>query len=339
MRMAEPRRTVQDVTRTRRTPAHNSYDTCRPSPRRGPSANPTLFIDDPCRDRVCAEVDSLGSRAGIGRIASGPLTIPRLVRLMVGASSTSRAGRPFSSHSPLQWSSPPMTTWKWLAAGLSLVCTTSLCTGPPPAEPGRAGQDAVPASAPADMTAKAAPSRVTAVTVYQGNALVTREVEVPRGQGAGRDRRHAPARPDGRQLALRRGNRRRPRPQHALPHPRRQGGHPQGGPRQGNADPHPQAGGRADAEGDSGHRAEPPVAHQAGELHRRDHAATGREGALEQRGDPGPGQVRHGRRAPRSRRRRSPCSRNCRPTPRRPSSPPASWASSPPGRAGPSATR
>src|SRR3954447_10682812 len=30
---------------------------------------------------------------------------------------------------------------------------------------------------------KSAPSRVTAVTVYQGNALVTREVDVPEGKG------------------------------------------------------------------------------------------------------------------------------------------------------------
>ena len=76
-----------------------------------------------------------------------------------------------------------MTTWKWLAAGLSLFCTTCLAQGPPSAEPGQTSTDAVPAPAPADMTASVAPSRVTAVTVYQGNALITREVEVPQGKG------------------------------------------------------------------------------------------------------------------------------------------------------------
>src|SRR5262249_33681226 len=35
----------------------------------------------------------------------------------------------------------------------------------------------------ADPARKTAPSRVTAVTVYQGNALVTREVDVPTGKG------------------------------------------------------------------------------------------------------------------------------------------------------------
>ncbi len=40
-----------------------------------------------------------------------------------------------------------------------------------------------PAAAPPDSIAKTAPSRVVAVTVYQGNALVTREVDVPAGNG------------------------------------------------------------------------------------------------------------------------------------------------------------
>ncbi len=66
-----------------------------------------------------------------------------------------------------------MTTWKWLAAGLSLVCTTALAQAPAPA----------PASAPGDVPPRSAPSRVAAVTVYQGNALVTREVDVPPGKG------------------------------------------------------------------------------------------------------------------------------------------------------------
>ncbi len=64
-----------------------------------------------------------------------------------------------------------MTTWKWLAAGLSLVCTTALAQAP------------APAPAPVDVPPKSAPSRVAAVTVYQGNALVTREVAVPPGKG------------------------------------------------------------------------------------------------------------------------------------------------------------
>ncbi len=73
-----------------------------------------------------------------------------------------------------------MTTWKWLAASLCLIGTTALAQGPPP---DRIGQEAAPASVPANMIAGVAPSRVTAVTVYQGNALVTRDVEVPKGKG------------------------------------------------------------------------------------------------------------------------------------------------------------
>jgi hypothetical protein len=72
---------------------------------------------------------------------------------------------------------------KWLAAILVVGCATSLTRTSSPA---RAAQDeptAVPASTPAGVVPKSAPSRVTAVTVYQGNALVTREVDVAVGKG------------------------------------------------------------------------------------------------------------------------------------------------------------
>jgi hypothetical protein len=75
------------------------------------------------------------------------------------------------------------TCWKCLAAGLSLLSTTSLAQGQPTAEHNSDGQAAVPAAAPLETTVRTAPSRVAAVTVYQGNALVTRDVEVPQGKG------------------------------------------------------------------------------------------------------------------------------------------------------------
>jgi hypothetical protein len=65
-----------------------------------------------------------------------------------------------------------MMTTKWLTMGLLLVTATSLANG-----------QSTPAPAPTDPPPKSAPSRVTAVTVYQGNALVTREVDVPEGRG------------------------------------------------------------------------------------------------------------------------------------------------------------
>jgi hypothetical protein len=68
-----------------------------------------------------------------------------------------------------------MTTWKWLAAALVFTATSSLAQGP-------AAPDAATAG-PAATTAQTATSRVSAVTVYQGNALVTREVDVPAGRG------------------------------------------------------------------------------------------------------------------------------------------------------------
>src|SRR5206468_2078945 len=50
---------------------------------------------------------------------------------------------------------------------------TVLAQEPPPAAP----------AAAVEAPPKSAPSRVAAVTVYQGNALVTREVDVPEGRG------------------------------------------------------------------------------------------------------------------------------------------------------------
>jgi Domain of unknown function (DUF4139)/N-terminal domain of unknown function (DUF4140) len=76
-----------------------------------------------------------------------------------------------------------MTTWNWLATSLVLSCATALAQGPPPVQPARADQTLGLAFAPADTPATTASSRVSAVTVYQGNALVTREVDVPAGQG------------------------------------------------------------------------------------------------------------------------------------------------------------
>src|SRR5262245_52559136 len=76
-----------------------------------------------------------------------------------------------------------MTTWKWLAISLALGCATALAQGPPSPELAQVDQAPMRAPAPADAPAKTAPSRVSAVTVYQGNALVTREVDVPAGRG------------------------------------------------------------------------------------------------------------------------------------------------------------
>jgi Domain of unknown function (DUF4139)/N-terminal domain of unknown function (DUF4140) len=59
-----------------------------------------------------------------------------------------------------------MTTFRWLAASLAACCTVALAQEPA-----------------AETPPKTATNRVTAVTVYQGNALVTREVDVPAGKG------------------------------------------------------------------------------------------------------------------------------------------------------------
>ena len=63
------------------------------------------------------------------------------------------------------------------------------------------------------------PSRVVAVTVYPQNALVTREVDVPAGQGR-LELVVTPLPPATVNSSLySEGHRRRPRPDHALPHP------------------------------------------------------------------------------------------------------------------------
>lgn len=70
-----------------------------------------------------------------------------------------------------------MTAWKWLAVGV--LSSSAFAQEPAPAEvpkPAPVVEDAPPG--------KTAASRVTAVTVYQENALVTRDVAVPEGKGA-----------------------------------------------------------------------------------------------------------------------------------------------------------
>ncbi len=82
-----------------------------------------------------------------------------------------------------------MAAWRGLVAGI--VCaSTAWAQAPapdsPPAQnpPKAAAPEPPQAPPPEDIPPpKAAPSRVTAVTVYQGNALVTREVAVPEGKG------------------------------------------------------------------------------------------------------------------------------------------------------------
>ncbi|MEO6809006.1 MAG: hypothetical protein ABI353_07825, partial [Isosphaeraceae bacterium] len=60
-----------------------------------------------------------------------------------------------------------MTAWKWLFAGI--VCASTALAQQPAAE------DAPPP--------KPASTSIDAVTVYRGNALVTRKVAVPEAQG------------------------------------------------------------------------------------------------------------------------------------------------------------
>jgi hypothetical protein len=76
-----------------------------------------------------------------------------------------------------------MTPSKWLATILVVSCTTSLPRNSSLAHEAQNEPTASPALSPATAAPKSAPSRVTAVTVYQGNALVTREVNVAEGKG------------------------------------------------------------------------------------------------------------------------------------------------------------
>ncbi len=81
-----------------------------------------------------------------------------------------------------------MTAWKWLVAGMLLTSTARAQFGgtpkaqEPPVEPEAVG--AAPVAVVEDIPApKPATSKIAAVTLYQGNALVTREVVVPEGKG------------------------------------------------------------------------------------------------------------------------------------------------------------
>lgn len=72
-----------------------------------------------------------------------------------------------------------MTTWKWLAGGIVCASTALAQEGPNPSSP--FGPEAPPAeNVPAPEPAS---STIDAVTVYQGNALVSRLVDVPEGRG------------------------------------------------------------------------------------------------------------------------------------------------------------
>jgi uncharacterized protein (TIGR02231 family) len=71
-----------------------------------------------------------------------------------------------------------MRIWTWLAVTTLLGAGMALAQDAPPAPAADAVQPAE-----GELTLKPSPSRVTAVTVYQGNALVTREVDVPNGKG------------------------------------------------------------------------------------------------------------------------------------------------------------
>ena len=73
-----------------------------------------------------------------------------------------------------------MSTWKLVIASLVLCCTTAWAQEQTKAAP--RPDNAAPAEQHG-ARAQGGPSRVTAVTVYQGNALVTRVVDVPDGKG------------------------------------------------------------------------------------------------------------------------------------------------------------
>ena len=75
-----------------------------------------------------------------------------------------------------------MLTRKWLTAVLIFCPATAPAQEPPEAEAAALVRVDQPPAA-ADAPSRPAPSRVTAVTVYQDNALVTREVDVPEGKG------------------------------------------------------------------------------------------------------------------------------------------------------------
>ncbi len=74
-----------------------------------------------------------------------------------------------------------MKTWKLLATVMALGCVTTAALGQGASEPAQA--DPASAKVASGEPVKTATSRVTSVTVYQGNALVTREVDIPEGRG------------------------------------------------------------------------------------------------------------------------------------------------------------
>ena len=76
-----------------------------------------------------------------------------------------------------------MRTWKSWTALFAIGCTAPLAPILAGADAPRREQDNIAVTAPADAPPKSSPSRVTAVTVYQGNALVTREIDVSAGKG------------------------------------------------------------------------------------------------------------------------------------------------------------
>jgi uncharacterized protein (TIGR02231 family) len=71
-----------------------------------------------------------------------------------------------------------MTAWKWLAPCLVCASAAHAQAPEPPDDPPDAAQTVEDAPPP-----RAATNRITAVTVYQAHALVTRRVEVPEGKG------------------------------------------------------------------------------------------------------------------------------------------------------------
>lgn len=76
-----------------------------------------------------------------------------------------------------------MTIRRWWAAGLALTCAAGLARAQFPATAFAGAEGDQPPVVGAERPVKPAASRVTAVTVYQGNALVTRTVDVPEGKG------------------------------------------------------------------------------------------------------------------------------------------------------------
>ena len=76
-----------------------------------------------------------------------------------------------------------MTIRRWWAAGLALTCAAGLARAQIPATVFADEEGGKPPVVGAERPVKTAASRVTAVTVYQGNAVVTRTVDVPEGKG------------------------------------------------------------------------------------------------------------------------------------------------------------